>query len=215
AVVVEGTSDQNYMTAIKNVLIARKKISPRRELLFVAAGGAKGVNTIAPILASKDEPPMVLLDDDRQGRQFAEQLRSGPVYAGAAERIVSVKDVAKVDGGEIEDLLQSYVIDAASRMLRNSSDQDFEDVAERGQPIVPQVEAYAAKCGVPLPKGWKVDLARLVKQRLLKDVDNIPDDVLKSWSDLFARFDPTRGRAKAIAKAFAEVVTPPAPRATE
>lgn len=215
SVIVEGVSDQNYLSGIKTVLVARKKIAPRRELVFVPAGGAKGVNTIAPVVTGKDEQtPVVLLDDDRQGRQFAEQLRKGPVYSGAAERILNVKDFASIEGCEVEDLLQTYVIAAASRNLRGPSDEDFEDVAKPGEPIVPQIEAYAAKHGIELAHGWKVDLARQVKQRLLKDADKIPEDVLNRWAELFARFDPAgpRAKAQAIARAFVETASQSAPR---
>lgn len=212
--IVEGTSDQNYLSGIKNVLIARKKITPRRELLFAPGGGAKGVNTISPILTAKDEqPPIALLDDDRQGRQFAEQLRKGPVYSGAPERVLNVKDFSGIEGGEVEDLLQPYVIAVADRLLHNPSDEDFAEFAKLGQPIVPQIEAYATKHGVELANGWKVDVARQVKQRLLKDADNVPDDVLKAWTELFTRFDPGGGRAKAkaVAKALVDAVSPGAP----
>jgi energy-coupling factor transporter ATP-binding protein EcfA2 len=214
SVIVEGASDQNYLSGIKSVLIAREKIAPRRELVFVPAGGAKGVNTIAPVVSGKDEQaPVVLLDDDRQGRQFAEQLRKGPVYSGAVERILNLKDFTSMEGCEVEDLLQSYVIVVASRLLRGPADEDFEEVAKPGEPIVPQIEAYAAKHGVELANGWKVDVARQVKQRLLKDADKIQDEVLKGWAELFARFDPAGSRAntQAVARTFVETASPAAP----
>jgi len=190
SVMVEGPSDQFYLTAIKTVLVARKKISPKRELIFVPAGGAKGVNTLAPLLTARDEvPPVVLLDDDQQGRQFSEALKKGPIYAKAKERVLNTKDFVGFDFAETEDLLHAQVVDAARRVLRGPDD-DFGDVAKEGAPIVPQIEAYAAKHGLKLEHpGWKVDLARQVKQRLLRDADKISDDVLKKWVDLFARLD--------------------------
>lgn len=189
SVMVEGPSDQFYLTAIKTVLVARKKISPRRELIFVPAGGAKGVNTLAPLLAARDEaPPIVLLDDDQQGRQFADALKRSPLYARAKERVLSTRDFVGFDFAETEDLLHEQVVAAAQRSLRGPDD-DFGDVATTGTPIVPQVEAYAAKHGLKLETGWKVDLARQVKLRLLRDVDKIPDQVLDNWAALFARLD--------------------------
>ena len=154
SVIVEGTSDQTYLSGIKNVLIARKKLAPRRELVFVPAGGAKGVNTIAPIVAGKDETaPVVLLDDDRQGRQFAEQLRKGPVYSGSADRVLNVKDYTSIQGSEVEDLLQSYVIAVASRVFRGPSEEDFEDVARLGEPMVPRDRSIRKEARHPAPRG--------------------------------------------------------------
>lgn len=40
-VVVEGPSDQIYFSAMKIYLIANGKLKPRRELLFLPAGGVE------------------------------------------------------------------------------------------------------------------------------------------------------------------------------
>lgn len=191
SVVVEGPSDQFYMTAIKTVLIARKKIAPKRELLFVPAGGAKGANAVVSIVAAKDEDlPVVILDDDRQGRQFADALRAGPLYKGAPNRVINIKEFAKLEYSEVEDLVPPTLLaDVASRILRGQTD-DFKDAMKPGTPIVPQIEAYAATNGITLEPGWKVDLARHAKQRLLKDLDKISDETLALWAELFARFEP-------------------------
>lgn len=189
-VVVEGPSDQFYLTAMKTVLIARKLIAPRRELLFVPAGGAKGVNAIVPIIAAKDqELPIVLLDDDRQGRQFAESLRSGPLYKGAPARVINVREFAGYEFAEVEDLIPAALLaEVASRIVRGQNDE-FRDSAKEGVPIVPQIEAYAAANGAALGLGWKVDLARHVKQRLLRDTEKLDQKTLQKWAELFARFE--------------------------
>jgi ABC-type cobalamin/Fe3+-siderophores transport system ATPase subunit/predicted ATPase len=190
SVVVEGPSDQIYLSCMKTVLVARKMIAPKREILFVPAGGARGVTAIAPIVAAKDDaPPIVLLDDDRQGRQFGDALRSSVLYKGAQGRILNVREFVPIDGAEIEDVMPPAVVaDVASRVVRGRED-DFRDVVQPGVPIVPQIEAYALKNGVALEPGWKVELARLVKQRLLKDLDRIEDSTIETWSKLFGRID--------------------------
>src|SRR5439155_9934801 len=53
-VVVEGPSDQHYLTAIKNLLIAAGRLKLGRELVFPPAGGAKGVKAVASILSYVD-----------------------------------------------------------------------------------------------------------------------------------------------------------------
>lgn len=191
SVVVEGPSDQFYLTAMKTVLIAKGKYAPKRELLFVPAGGAKGVNAIVPIVAAKDEAlPIVLLDDDRQGRQFADALRGGPLYKSAPHRVINVKEFAKFEFSEIEDLIPMETLaDVVSRIARGPAD-DFRDVAKPGSAIVPQIEAYAAANKLTLADpGWKVDLARHAKQRLLKEMDKIDEATLNTWASLFARFE--------------------------
>lgn len=67
-VIVEGPSDQHYLSAIKNVLISKGRIQPSAELVFPPSGGAKTAKIIASILVGRDDAlPFVLLDGD-QGR---------------------------------------------------------------------------------------------------------------------------------------------------
>ena len=151
-VVVEGPSDQLYMTAIKTVLIARRMVAPKREILFVPAGGAKGVNAVVPIVAAKDgELPVVILDDDRQGRQFAEALRAGPLYRASPGRVINIREFVNLnfEYAEIEDLVPAELLsDVASRIVRGAND-DFS--VKVGGPIVSQIEAYAAMNSTVFP----------------------------------------------------------------
>ena len=190
-VIVEGSSDQHYLTAIKSVLIALGLIKPKREILFLPGGGAKGVTAIVPIITAKDEiPPYVILDSDAQGVDFAKKLRSGTIYAGdAGKRVTNVGDLlGGLAGAEIEDLVPfDLMVDVVSRQYR--SDEDFRDIAKKGAPMVPQIEAYAAKHGIELESpGWKVELARSVKSRLLKAKEDTPQEVLDRWVKLFEPF---------------------------
>lgn len=45
-VIVEGTSDQFYLTLIKNHLISKGKFNPNKEMVFIPVGGAKGVKPV-------------------------------------------------------------------------------------------------------------------------------------------------------------------------
>ena len=77
-VIVEGASDQHYLTAIKSLLIAGGRIAPRRELVFPPAGGAKATKLVASILVGRDEAlPVVLLDGDEPGKRMAKDLAGG------------------------------------------------------------------------------------------------------------------------------------------
>ena len=103
-VIVEGASDQHYLTAIKSLLIAGGKIAPPRELVFPPAGGAKTAKVVASILTGRDETlPIVLLDGDAPGRHAAKQLSEG-LYAADKEKILNTDDFVGFDQSEIEDL---------------------------------------------------------------------------------------------------------------
>jgi len=198
-VIVEGPSDQNYMSAIKTVLIALGKITPQRELLFFPGGGAKGVHAFVPIFAGKDEaPPHVVLDSDKQGLEFAEKLRQGIIYKGNhADRVRTVGDLLPgTASAEVEDLIpHTIMVDVVSRLYRG--EEDFRDVAKAAGAIVPQIEAYAKANGVDLQPGWKVDLARAVKQRLIRAPDECPKESIDLWAKLFEPFaTPVEPQAK-------------------
>lgn len=187
-VIVEGSSDQHYLTAMKTLLVGAGCITPKREIIFVPAGGAKGIAAVAAITTGKDEQvPYVLIDSDGPGVQLASQLR-GKLYAGSADRLIMMEELAGVPQAEVEDLIPTEImVDLVTRWLRGP-DRDFDEVMRPGEPIVGQIEAYAVSAGKTLELGWKVELAKRVKARLLKDgPTKIPEEAIRQWSGLFAR----------------------------
>jgi hypothetical protein len=65
------------------------------------------------------------------------------------------------------------------------ADTAFSDVAKSGQPIIPQVESWAASQGLTLYDGWKVDVARELKKRVLTGNAKIEEATLSLWQKLF------------------------------
>jgi hypothetical protein len=185
-IIVEGTSDQHYLSAVKTILIANGELKPAKEIIFMPAWGVKGVKAIISILTGIDEQlPNVVLDSDMAGTEFQANLLKS-IYKDAKDRIVMLGLFAPVTGAaEIEDLFpQALLAKLVDRMFRSATDKDFSDEVKAGQPIVPQIEAFAATHSITLNNGWKVDLAKQVKQRLLKD--GMPDQALReTWAKLF------------------------------
>jgi hypothetical protein len=185
-VIVEGQSDQLYLSAMKILLIAAGKITPPKELLFMPGGGVRGMKAVASIVTGKEEDlPMVLLDADEAGRGLAKNLRE-TLYAANAERVIDISTFSGFTDAEIEDLIPPDIMkQAISRMVRGPDD-DFSDVYQAGKPIIGQVEDYAKRHGLALAPGWKVDLARQVKGRLLKaGPAPVPANVLDLWKAMF------------------------------
>lgn len=186
-VLVEGTSDQFYFTAMKVLLLAQGKIKPKREILFAPCSGAKGIIAAIPLVTARDEaPPYVIVDADGPGRQVAQTLRSGAIYGGDNKsRIISIAELLPdIEAAEVEDLLpRGTMVSAASRMLHHE-EEDFADSVTDGKALVPQIEAFADRLGIAPVTGWKVELARTVKQRLLKQPKEATDQ-LDLWTKLF------------------------------
>ena len=77
-VIVEGVSDQFYLTMIKNYLISKGKFKPEKELVFIPVGGAKGVKPVVSIIhGTNSDLPISLLDSDDAGKQFQQSLKQG------------------------------------------------------------------------------------------------------------------------------------------
>lgn len=187
-VVVEGVSDQFYLSAIKNVLIRDQKFAPQREIVFAPAGGAKGVQGISSLISSvHDGLPMVVLDSDKAGDDFKKKLENG-LYKDCKERIVTINEITKIEQSEIEDIIPFGSIARAVDRLLGVQDEDDEFEPEEGKPILPQIEEYAKNRGIELKQGWKVPLAKAFKKALSgKKPKVIPDEYIKMWIALFEK----------------------------
>jgi hypothetical protein len=186
-IVVEGPSDQHYLTAIKTLLIGNGLLKPGREIVFPPAGGAKGIKAVSSILGGRDEVlPLTFIDSDEQGNKFAQALQSG-LYKANPERVLQVGLYVDLKEAEIEDLIPAeIIIKVVDRMIREP-ELAFEDYHNPSTPIVPQIEKWAAEGGSTLEKGWKVELAKRVKRLLLKSTDVSPETV-EVWKSIFEHF---------------------------
>lgn len=192
-ILVEGVSDQVYLSAIKTLLIRKKKLAPKRELVFIPCGGAKGANTVASIVMGKDqELPYVLFDSDTVGASTAKSLQ-GSLYASNPKRVLLVGDLIDMARAEIEDVIPRQLITfVITRYLPRTDDDDFDAICDCKAPLVPQVVAYAEKNEICLKPGWKVEIANLVKARLLSQADDLLKDenLVATWVTLFSALRP-------------------------
>lgn len=188
-VLVEGASDQHYLTAIKSLLLSAGKIKPKRELVFPPCGGTKTARVVASILTGRDETlPMVLLDSDSPGERLADTLKRG-LYATEPERVLSVADFVGFEKTEIEDLFPpEYLADELDRIEREPEER-LSDVVKEAEPFVDQVEQWARKQGITLSPHWKVHLSIRVKQRALtRGIDEFPNATIEKWVEMFKVF---------------------------
>ena len=185
-VVVEGISDQFYLSAIKNALIRDKKFSPHNEIVFAPSGGVKGVTGIAAIISSKnDDLPFVILDSDKSGDDFRRKLECSQ-YKDYKDRIINIKEITKMDHSEIEDLVPFELIRRHVEKLLGVYDVDDEFEYQDNKPFVPQIEAYAKGHNIILRQDWKVVLARAFKTTLSKKKKkDIPEKYFEMWKKLF------------------------------
>lgn len=189
-IIVEGPSDQIYLSAIKQALIAEKKFAPKEECIFVPSGGVRGIQGVVSLLGGKQgKLPIVIVDSDKSGKDAKSKLTSG-LYKDCKGSILEVASFTNVENTEVEDLIPiEYLQKGINKLFENIDDEEeqFEEVYDKTKPIIPQIEAFAKSNGIELEHGYKVQLAKTTKTRILK-AKGIDADVIKSWEKLFDKF---------------------------
>lgn len=181
-VIVEGVSDQFYLTMIKTHLVSKGKFTPKKDLVFIPVGGAKGVKPVVSIIhGSNSVLPISLLDSDSTGKQFQKSLKQG-LYNHDKEKVIETDTFTGKTGSEIEDLIPSdLIIDSFDRLFRSEDGIDVNDI-NVNDPIVPQLEKFSEENQISLEHGWKVELSKKVKQKFKFEVD---DELETKWKNLF------------------------------
>ncbi len=182
-VIVEGVSDQFYLSMIKSHLIATGKIVPKLEMVFIPVGGVKGVKPVVSIVqGSQADLPIVVLDADAAGLQARRSL-SENFYADDADKVLTIDSIIdEFPSAEIEDLIPTeHLGDCFDRLYRTEDGLDIKSLRE-DEPIIPQLEAFAKQQQLELPVGWKVELSKRVKQRFDGKVDAA---IETKWQKLF------------------------------
>lgn len=87
----------------------------------------------------------------------------------------------------VENSLLSRGID---RLFLTVEDETFEDAYDSTRPVLPQIEAFAKKHSIEPKQGWKVELAKSVKQLLKnKKTTDIDEETKTKWVNLFKKFE--------------------------
>lgn len=185
-ILVEGPSDQIYLSLIKRYLIGKGELKNSKEIVFIPTGGVRGMGSVTNLVSSREDAlPFVLLDSDSVGKEYQKQLMKGR-YKDEKDKVLGVANFLGEKEYEIEDLIPpNILISIIDRKYR--SDQYFEDVYQVGQPIVRQIEAWARKNSIDLGDGWKVEVARNVQNRFDKLMESPPDEMVKNWREIFEK----------------------------
>ena len=185
-VLVEGPSDQIYLSFIKRYLIGIGELKNSKEIVFIPTGGVKGMAPVTKLLSSRDSSlPFVLLDSDKAGKDYFKQLTTG-LYRDEKDKVLEVSQFLAEEEYEIEDLIPpKSIIQIIDRMFR--SDQYFEDYYRKDWPIVNQIEVWARKNSIALTHGWKVEVARVAQNRFDKIMEAVPEKLKQSWISLFQK----------------------------
>jgi predicted ATP-dependent endonuclease of OLD family len=185
-ILVEGPSDQIYLNLIKRYLIGSGELKNSKEIVFIPTGGVKGMGPVTKLVSSRDDSlPFVLLDSDKVGKDYQNQLKTGR-YRDEKEKVLDVAQFLSEGKFEIEDLIPSArIVEIIDRMYRG--DTYFEDSYKQNEPIVDQIQEWAIRNRIQLDSGWKVEVARAVQNRFDKIMSDVPENLKKAWVELFKK----------------------------
>lgn len=182
-IIVEGVSDQIYLTYIKRKLMQLKKISFDKELVFMPVDGTKNIKPVVAIITGKEEElPIVLVDSDESGNQKKNSL-SKNLYKDNQKKVLSVENylVSECSNSEIEDVMDVKEIEDAFNREYHAEESDFEYDNEIKDSIVKQMEKFAIENEIELDEGWKVKIAK----RYVQKFRNESNEIIEKWINLF------------------------------
>lgn len=186
-ILVEGPSDQIYLSLIKRYLMGLGEIHNSKEIVFIPTGGIRGMGPVTKLVSSREDSlPYVLLDSDSVGMKYQKQLKKDR-YRKEKEKVLGVAEFLQEEGEyEIEDLIPvEALISAIDRQYR--CDEYFEDYYSPDNPIVNQIEDWAKNNSIQLERGWKVELARTIQNRFDQVMTKVSGNLLASWKKLFSK----------------------------
>lgn len=190
-ILVEGESDQVYLSVLKNLLISKGRIAPLKEIVFIPTGGVKGIKATSAILSGASEvKPPVILDGDKPGTKMAMELKAD-LYAADPNKIIIISEYTNLQDGEVEDLFPKQKISRLiARFLPRPEDdeEEFDDFVVDDKPICNQVEEFCKGHHIPLEKGWKVRLATNIKREILRGNDKILGETDQEFEKIVSLF---------------------------
>ena len=182
-IIVEGISDQIYLTYIKRILLKNSIIKYENELVFIPVDGTKNIKPVVSIITGRDEMlPIILTDSDIAGKEKKKSLEKN-LYSQKKDKILSVEKYIhrKINDAEIEDIMDEQLLADAFNRKFHSDQEDFEFDENNPISIVQQMEKFAKENEITLDRGWKVEIAKRYINK-----ENIPDKKIKDkWIKLF------------------------------
>lgn len=182
-IIVEGVSDQIYMTHIKRKLMKLGKFSSTEELVFMPVDGTSNIKPVVSILSGREnELPIVIIDNDQAGRDKQKSLEKG-LYSTEPKKIINIKEyvIKAIEDAEIEDIMDPLEIQESFNKEFKNNEEDFIYDKDDKNSIVKQIESFCKEYGYKLDVGWKVIIARKYIQRNSEPTK----ELIEKWEKLF------------------------------
>ena len=183
-IIVEGRSDQIYMTYVKRLLMKLGEFSSTEELVFMPVDGTKNIKPVVSIITGRDnELPFVIVDNDTAGKEKKMSLEKN-LYISEKDKVININEyvIREITEAEIEDFMDGLEIEECfNREFRFS--EEFCYNSEDKQSIVKQIEKFCSQNEYVLCPEWKVNIAKRYIQR-----NKVPSkEIIEKWKKLFEK----------------------------
>ncbi|MCL2798558.1 MAG: ATP-binding protein [Firmicutes bacterium] len=183
-IAVLNYQDMSYLQVIRDVLIANGKLNTIYDIL-IFTGGVNGIDANAEIFSAGDEPPVVLLSSDAEGRKIKTRLLNG-TYKDFPHKVHEISDFMK-DAVNFEDIMPARFIHFfLKEYLEETLGQDFKYEAGGELTLNAQIEKYAQKKGIELSPKYRQEMAKSMKLNVRdRFVDTkIPGEYATVWKKI-------------------------------
>ena len=191
-VIVEGITDQYYLTAIKDYLIAKELFKLKKTMMFIPVHGVKA-NIIQPLISilqgRDDNLPVVLLDSDETGKKWVDKLKQN-IYKSEQKKVLEFETYTDKKGSEVEDLVPHSWIEENFKDIFNPK-YDIDKLIKQKpidpqRTIVPQLKTFLNEDDKNNKGWWKFEMSKRVEQNFSDNEKDLAGlDLPATWTKLF------------------------------
>ena len=105
------------------------------------------------------------------------------------EKIHLITDFIDIKEAEVEDFVDTGILASIVNRFFRGRDE-FLDIYNNKEAIVPQIKKYVSDQKLSLENGWKVEIAREYKKKTQNDrvLEGIVDSTIEKWKQLFEKW---------------------------
>ncbi|MCL2797968.1 MAG: ATP-binding protein [Firmicutes bacterium] len=183
-IAVLNYQDMSYLQIIRDVLIANGMLDTIYDIL-IFTGGVNGIDANAEIFSAGEEPPVVLLSSDDEGRKIKARLIRGP-YKAYEHKVHELSDF-KPNAVNFEDIIPHRFINVfLGEFLKEMLGEGFKFDASSELSLTAQIETYARKNGIELSPKYRQEMAKNMRLNVRdRFVDTkIPGEYAGIWKKI-------------------------------
>ena len=197
-IIVEGYSDKIYLETMSDYLKKKKnkKTIDINKVMIIGAGGADKIPYLVTWFKAEKYNSLALLDADNEGRKVVQEIERNPnIEVDRDSGILILSEISEEFKGkdmEIEDLFNeefyNMAVNKAYREIFEDKQRRFEIQLEEIPSTGLRTKRYSKFFKENDLGGFdKVKVALEIKKILSKETEELPDDIIQNFENLFEK----------------------------